>query len=244
LGHFSGVNIPGNPGRYPNVVASAIGLALGIAYADILSKALLAPFQTPNDRFIELGNIGSSLATLVNDYQDNILNMVEIIQGNSTLFIAMCSFGVFSQRVTTSLTDQSYLLYQDLQLFILSQAFQASGFVSARSTGVNALDVAKYTSNVACPALSQAGNCNQWWIDLDNGNTYALNNPNDPGNDQINLTNTIVNKGWANLSDVFKVETCSGQSITFDTTILGVNCLVRFGFALLHFYSCELLEEI
>ncbi|KAL2070357.1 hypothetical protein VTL71DRAFT_13383 [Oculimacula yallundae] len=208
-------------------ILSGIGNALGIAPE--LGTTLLVT-QTANDRFLQLGKIGSGLASLVEDYQANLLKMVQTIQGDAALFNAAASTGGFSQRVTTSLTVQSSDLFHQLQLFVLSQALQANGIVSSRSTGVDVLEFAKETDQISCDAFGPGGNCNQWWFDPANKNTYALHNGNDRGNTQIALTQAIVDKGWATLDEVFKVEDCAGKGVTFDATKLGATCLATHGF--------------
>ena len=231
FGHVSGLGIPGNAGRLPNVIAAGIVLAM-VGFTELSDTLLQPPTQTANDEFVQLGQIGSSLANFVTQYQSNILQMVEIIQGNSEIFSTICSTGGFSERVTYTLTDESTVLFQQLQGYILSLALQANGFVVSRSTGISALDVAGQTSNVNCPSYSSTGNCNQWWFDTDTYTTYALHNPYDPENDHAALTNQIANSGWANLSDLFRVENCTGKDVSFDQNTLGADCVVSFGFDL------------
>jgi hypothetical protein len=201
------------------------GISAALDLAGKLGKPLKFT-QTANDRFIQLGNIGSSLAKLVESYQQNILDSVKEIQGDHELFLAACGEGGFSQRVTTSLTIQASTLYRQLQLFILSSALKANGIVSSRSTGINAMDVARDTGAISCDGLSPGGNCNQWWIDAEAKNTYAFHNPNDWRNTHIELTMAIHDEGWADLAEVFKVEDCAGKAPEFDGTTLGITCLV------------------
>ena len=232
FGHVVGLGIPGGPGRLPNIIASGITLAL-VGF-EVLSDTLQqTPTQTANDRVVQLGQIGNSLSQFVIQYQQNILQMVQSIQGNSTMFTTLCSQGGFSERVTYTLTDESNIMYQQLQGYILSLALQANGFVVSRSTGISALDVAGETPNVNCPSLSSAGNCNQWWIDSDTYTTYALHNPNDPENDHAALTNQIVDNNWASLSDLFQVEDCTGKDVSFNENSLGADCVVSFRFCIM-----------
>jgi hypothetical protein len=235
FGHALGLGIPGNLGRIPNIITTGIVLAL-ITY-DALSNQLLQPIQTPNGRFVQLGQIGNYLAQFVQQYQNNILQMVQTIQGNSTMFSTICSSGGFSERITYSLTGESEQLFQQLQGYILSLALQANGFVVSRSRGIMALEVAQETPNVNCPALSSAGNCYQWYVDTGTYTTYALHNPQDPENDHATLTGQIVNNGWANLTELFEVEACTGQDVTFNQNSLGADCVVSFSFAFPHLYG-------
>ncbi|KAN0070969.1 hypothetical protein V8E54_011134 [Elaphomyces granulatus] len=236
FGHFIGLGIPGGSGRLPNVIASGITLAL-VGF-EVLSNTLQqTPTQSANDRAVQLGQIGNSLSQFVIQYQQNILQMVESIQGNSTTFTTLCSSGGFSERVTYTLTDESNILYQQLQGYILSLALQANGFVVSRSTGISALDVAGETSNVNCPSLSSAGNCNQWWFDSDTYTTYALHNPNDPENDHADLTNQIANNNWASLSDLFQVENCTGKDVSFNENSLGADCVFNLTYCKYNYTS-------
>jgi hypothetical protein len=232
FGHAIGLGIPGGAGRLPNVIASGIALAL-VAFETLSDTLKQTPTQTANDRFVQLGQIGNSLAQFVIQYQQNVLQMVQSIQGDSTMFTTLCAFGGFSERVTYTLTDESNIMYQQLQGYILSLALQANGFVVSRSTGISALDVAGETSNVNCPSLSSAGNCNQWWFDSDTHTTYSLHNPNDPENDHAALTNQIVNNNWASLSDLFQVENCTGKDVSFNVDSLGADCVVSFRFCIM-----------
>lgn len=215
--------IPGDAGQGAKILLGGIGAVL------TLSKPANNQLTKANDRFIQLGEMGTALAQLVSGYQDNLLKTVQMIQGNSTLFVAAGTKGAFSQRVTTSLTVQSGQLYRDLQLFVLSSALKANGIISSKSTGRNALDVAKNTKEISCTALDPGGNCNQWWIDVPAGNTYALHNPNDWQNTQIDLTKAIVNNGWATLDQIFKVEDCAGKGPTFDPATASIKCIVSLG---------------
>jgi hypothetical protein len=182
--------------------------------------------QKANDRFIQLGDIGSSLAKLVETYQQNLLDSVKEIQGDHELFLAACAEGGFSQRVTTSLTIQASTLYRQLQLFILSSALKANGIVSSRSTGVIAMDVARDTGEISCDGLGAAGTCNQWFVDEEAKNTYALHNPNDWENTHIDLMVSIIDEGWADMAELFKIEDCAGKTPEFDPATLGITCLV------------------
>ncbi|KAF4451534.1 hypothetical protein F53441_5491 [Fusarium austroafricanum] len=216
---FTGL-VPGDAGIAVGFIRGGLSAAFDLSgkLGESLTKT-----QTANDRAIQLGNMGSSLAKLVEQYQSNLLDTVKQVQGDHKVFLAACSEGGFSQRVTTSLTIQASTLYRQLQLFILSSALKANGIVSSKSVGFNALTVAKDTGAISCDALDPAGNCNQWFVDGEN--TYALHNPNDWRNTHIELTKAIIDEGWAELKDVFKVEDCAGKEPTFDPKTLGVTCL-------------------
>ncbi|KAL2214730.1 hypothetical protein CC79DRAFT_1339578 [Sarocladium strictum] len=224
---FTGV-IPGGGGPAVGLIQGGLSQALSLSQK--LPDTLVRPSQTANDRFIQLGDIGSSLATLVKDYQVNLLDMVAQIQRDHLAFLAACSEGGFSQRVTTSLTIQSNELFRQLQLFTLSTALKANGLVSAKSTGVDVLQFATETDEISCEALTTPGDfCNQWWVDGE-GNTYSFHNPGDTENTHVDLTKTIVAEGWATLDQVFKMEECAGADPTFDPATLGVSCIASHGF--------------
>lgn len=221
-------------GLVPDATGKAVTfIRAGLVAAFNLSSKLgqtLGVTQTANDRFTQLGDIGSGLAALVVEYQSNLLATVEEIQGNYTVFLAACQDGGFSQRVTTSLTIQSTELYRKLQLYVLSSALKANGIVASRSTGVHVLDFALTTDEISCTAFSEGGNCNQWWYDATGGNTYALHNPDDWENTHIDLTFAIYNNSWATLDEIFLVENCTGQEPTFDASTLSFSCLANHGY--------------
>lgn len=221
---FAGV-IPGGAASTVNLIASGISAAL--ALNPQVPEALLK--QTANDRFIQLGDISSSLAKLVADYQLNLLDAVSKIQRDDATFRAACGKGGFSQRITTSLTIQSNELYRQLQLFTLSTTLRANGIVSAKSTGRSALTVATETDQISCSALSEGGFCNQWFVSAE-GDTYSFHNPADTTNTHADLTALIVKEGWATLDDVFKVDTCAGKAAAFDPATLGLGCVATHGF--------------
>ncbi|KAK1982486.1 hypothetical protein LZ30DRAFT_567560, partial [Colletotrichum cereale] len=206
-------------------------IATGLAVVTGMSSFFMSSKEgTSNARFVTLGQIGSSLAELVIDYQNGLQDSMKQLQGNSTLFLAATEPGGFSQRAAASLNLESVSLYHDLQLYTLSLAFKANGIVSTRSTGVNALEFAPKTNGaITCPGLSPFGNCYQWWIDPDTGSTYALHNPGDPGNNYLEVVNKINDKGWANMSEIFKVEDCTGKDPSFDGKTK-VTCLASHGF--------------
>ncbi|KAG7109799.1 hypothetical protein HYQ45_017795 [Verticillium longisporum] len=223
---FTGV-LPGGTGEAIRLIHG--GLTQALSLKQELPDTLVKPSQTANDRFIQLGNIGSSLANLVEDYQKNVLDTVVALQRNHTLFATACGQGGFSQRVTTSLTIQSSQLYRQLQLYVLSSALKANGIVSAKSPGVDALQRATETDQISCTGLSNGGFCNQWWLD-GQGSTYSFHNPRDTRNTHVALTRTIVEEGWATLDQVFRVEDCAGREPEFDVGSLGVTCMASHGF--------------
>lgn len=217
-------------GFIPGGAATAVGLIHnGLTQAFTFSKTLGETLvsQTSNQRFVQLGQVGASLTAMVENYQGNLLKTVQEVQRNHEVFIKACNTGGFSQRITTSLTIQSSELYRTLQLFILSTALKANGLVSSRSTGVNALTYAAEIDAISCDALSSVSTCNQWFVDEATGNTYALHNPNDRRNTHIDLLVAIIDNGWAIMDQLFKVENCQGSEPAFDSSTLGMNCLVR-----------------
>ncbi|KAK1997192.1 hypothetical protein LX36DRAFT_701135 [Colletotrichum falcatum] len=206
-------------------------ISTGLAVVTGMSSFFMTSVAgSSNARFITLGQIGSNLAELVIDYQNVLEDSLKQLQSNSTLFLAATAPGGFSQRAATSLNLESVSLYHDLQLYILSLALKANGIVSARSTGVNVLEFAPTTNGaISCPSLGPAGNCYQFWIDPDTNNTYALHNPGDITNDYVDVLNKIHDKGWANLSEIFKVEDCAGKDPSFDGKTK-VTCLASHGY--------------
>ncbi|KAK6222072.1 hypothetical protein QIS74_04327 [Colletotrichum tabaci] len=216
--------------------AAGVNPVLGLIATGLAVTTGMSSFFMPqkagssNARFVTLGQVGSNLAQLVIEYQDSLQDSLKELQSNSTLFIAAAEPGGFSQRAVTSLNFEATTLYHDLQLYILSLAFKANGIVSARSTGVNALDYAPKTNGaISCPGLGPAGNCYQFWVDPDTGNTYALHNPKEYKNTYVDVLNKIHDKGWANLSEIFKVEDCAGKDPSFDGKTR-VTCLASHGY--------------
>ncbi|KAK1969983.1 hypothetical protein LY78DRAFT_722342 [Colletotrichum sublineola] len=220
-------------------------IATGLAVVTGMSSFFMASTQGSSDaRFVTLGQIGSSLAELVIDYQKDLENSLKELQSNSTLFLAATEPGGFSQRAAASLNLESVSLYHDLQLYTLSLALKANGIVSARSTGVNALNFAPKTNGaISCPGLGPAGNCYQFWIDPDKNNTYALHNPGDIKNNYVDALNKIHDKGWANLSEIFKVEDCTGKDPSFDGKTK-VTCLASHGYCEYDYAGQDTVTEV
>lgn len=79
--------------------------------------------------------------------------------------------------MTTSLTVQANDLYKQLQQYVLSEALKANGVVSTLSAGKDPRQVADDTGEISCDAFTSGGNCNQWYYDEAEGNTYAFHNP-------------------------------------------------------------------
>ncbi|KAK1585796.1 uncharacterized protein LY79DRAFT_518078 [Colletotrichum navitas] len=206
-------------------------IATGLAVVTGMSSFFMTSVKgSSNARFVTLGQIGSSLAELVLNYQNGLQDSLKELQGNSTLFLAATEPGGFSERAAASLNLESTSLYHDLQLYTLSLALKANGIVSTRSTGVNVLEYAPKTNGaISCPELGPAGNCYQFWLDPDTGNTYALHNPKDTENTYVDVLNKIHDKGWANLSEIFKVEDCTGKDPSFDGKTK-VTCLASHGY--------------
>ncbi|KAB2577220.1 hypothetical protein BFW01_g8574 [Lasiodiplodia theobromae] len=219
-------------GVIPNGGSTAAGLIIGgltqvLNNVDVSEKLLT---QTANDRFLQLGDVEANLSELVKEFQDALLNTVSTIQGNHTYFIQTCSKGGFSQRVTTSLTVQASDLYRQLQQYILSEALKANGIVSTLSEGLDPRTVAADTGEISCDAFTSGGNCNQWYYDEAEGNTYAFHNPNSPETNFADLTNLITEKGWATQADIHKTQDCQGKSTEFDPATVQATCLSTHGF--------------
>ncbi|KAK2060545.1 hypothetical protein LY76DRAFT_675993 [Colletotrichum caudatum] len=219
-------------------------IATGMAVVTGMSSFFMTSVaDSANSRFVTLGQIGSSLADLVLDYQNGLQDSLKELQSNSTLFLAAAAPGGFSERAATSLNLESVSLYHDLQLYTLSLALKANGIVSARSTGVNALEFAPKTNGaISCPELGPAGNCYQFWIDPDTNNTYALHNRNDIQNTYVDALNKIHDKGWADLSEVFKVEDCTGKDPSFDGK--KVTCLASHGYCEYDYTDQDTLAKV
>lgn len=196
-----------------------------------MTSSLMGYFAGGGDtdvRFTTLGTIGTDLSNLVVDFQTNLVKGIKEIQGNSTMFLALADQGVLSLRLKNGDVDQSVNLFRDLQVYILSEALASNGIISAKSTNVNALTFAPTTpGTVDCPGLGPAGNCYQFWVDEEAGNTYAFHNPADwtPKVDYVDMMNKITDQGWANLTELFKIEDCQGVTPSLNTTTLSMNCL-------------------
>ncbi|KAH9839649.1 Glycoside hydrolase [Teratosphaeria destructans] len=169
--------------------------------------------ETAQTRFTRLADVGADLSDLINAYKDQLTLEVRTMQDNAESFIALCSFGGFSQRIEMSLTDQSNNLYKALELFVLSKSLSASGVVIAKSPGIDPRQVATETGEISCPGFGPAGNCYTWWYG--NGNTYAFH---DINNDQRDFTD-LINYIWdqkivADMGEIFAQEACSGKTIS------------------------------
>lgn len=199
-----------------------------VAVAFSMTSSLMSTFAgggSSDARFITLAEVGSSLTDLVIQFQQNLATGVQEVQGNHTIFLAMTKDGYLSTRVKSGTIDQTVELFRDLQLYILSAALGANGIVSAKSTGVNALDYAAQAGTFDCPGLGPAGNCYQYWVDEEAGNTYALHNPYDWTNDYTASLNAIYDGGWANLSEIFRIEDCQGKAPEFNVNTFNMTCL-------------------
>ncbi|EOD47881.1 hypothetical protein UCRNP2_5374 [Neofusicoccum parvum UCRNP2] len=219
-------------GLIPNGGSTAAGLIIGgltqvLNNVDVSEKLLT---QTANDRFLQLGDIEANLSDLVKDYQNALAETVQTIQRNQTYFIETCNKGGFSQRVTTSLTIQANEIYKQLQTYVLSEALKANGIVSALSEQLDPRTVAADTGEISCDAFTSGGNCNQWYYDEAEGNTYAFHNPKSPDQNYADLTNQITEKGWATQADIHKTKDCAGKSTEFDASTISATCLSTIGF--------------
>lgn len=199
-----------------------------VATAFSMTSTLMSTFAgggSSDARFITLAQVGSSLTDLVVEFQQNLSGAIGEIQGNSTMFLAMTKDGYLSTRVASGTISQTVELFRDLQLYVLSASLAANGIISARSTGVDPVAFAAEVGTFDCPGYGPAGNCYQFWYDEEAGNTYALHNPSDWTNSYAASLDTIFNSGWANLSEIFKVEDCQGAAPALDPTTLQMTCL-------------------
>ncbi|KAF2768569.1 hypothetical protein EJ03DRAFT_328221 [Teratosphaeria nubilosa] len=166
--------------------------------------------QTAEDRFTALANIGADLADLTAAYLKQVLEEVKTMQDAPEAFIALCSPGGFSQRVTIPLTDQSLNLSSTLEYFVFGEALTASGIVITKSPGIDPRTVPK----IDCKELSPKGNCGNFYYH--NGNTYSFHDPKF-SRDFTPLINFILDEGFVtDLANVFALEDCQGKGPTLD----------------------------
>lgn len=200
-----------------------------VAVSFSMTAALMGYFAgggSSDARFITLAAVGSSLSDIVIEFQQSLAAGIAEIQGNHTIFLSLTADGHLSTRLKSGTIAQTVDLFRNLQLYILSASLSANGIVVAKSTGVNALDLAAQYGTFDCPGLGPAGNCYQYWVDQEAGNTYALHNPHKwEGNDYTATLDAIYAGGWANLSEIFEIESCQNAAPAFDPATLSMSCL-------------------
>ncbi|KAF2768923.1 hypothetical protein EJ03DRAFT_110827 [Teratosphaeria nubilosa] len=181
--------------------------------------------QTAQTRFQNLATIDADLANLVSGHQQEVAKEVQAMLDNLESFIALCSPGGFSTRITLSLPGESTALYKSLELYTLSQALNANGIVIAKSPGVDPRGVAKKTGEIICPGFGPAGNCYDWWYDSKSGNTYAFHDPKSERRDFTDLINYIWSENIVtDMADIFLTEDCVGKEPSIDSTNLKPTC--------------------
>ncbi|KAH9828427.1 hypothetical protein Tdes44962_MAKER09310 [Teratosphaeria destructans] len=166
--------------------------------------------QTAEARFTALANVGADLVGLTAGYLTLLLEEVKTMQDAPEAFIALCSPGGFSSRVTIPLTDQSLNIYSTLEYFVLGEALTASGIVIAKSPGIDPRTVPK----IDCKELGPKGNCGNFFYH--NGDTYSFHDPK-ASRDFTSLIGFILDAGFVtDLADVFAIEDCQGKGPTMD----------------------------
>ncbi|KAH9828033.1 hypothetical protein Tdes44962_MAKER02583 [Teratosphaeria destructans] len=217
-------------------IEAGFGTAGGIMIFGVAASSKTPPLgvlkqhykQTAETRFQNLATIGSDLAGLVSEHQQQILKEVQAMLDNVESFIALCSPGGFSLRVTLSLTKESTALYKSMELFTISEALNANGMVITKSVGIDPRTVAKDTGEILCNGFGPAGNCYNWWYDSAHGNTYSFHDPREEPRGFTDLIDYI----WGldivkDMGEIFLTEDCAGKNPDLDSTNLKPTCAVN-----------------
>ncbi|KAL8948113.1 MAG: hypothetical protein Q9222_005672 [Ikaeria aurantiellina] len=174
--------------------ALTIGLALipapGSVIASTLIKTaqqlpgvgtLLFPTGTTDTRLSQWATINNELATVVQQYQGNVSEIIPAVNNDVKNFIAFASTGNFSINPLPDLADESDYLLQGLTTFVIGKALDANNIHLDRAAGVDVHDLqVNHASDLAYDTgcgdgYDEHGVCANYWFDAANKNTYTLN---------------------------------------------------------------------
>lgn len=185
-----------NPPEAVNTPTADVLLAISAAFSFIvldvkpIEKSIQAcptvgrcifPAGSADSRFMQLGQIDSQLADLINGYQHNVSDAVANIENNVDNFIAFASPGSFNRDVI-SIQNQSDNILQGLTTFVIAEALKANNIVVTRAQSVNPLEWQKAYDNssiilpydLKCKSYDEAGMCGPWWWDPETQTSYSL----------------------------------------------------------------------
>lgn len=163
-----------------------------------LSKNLL---ETGNlqDSDIQVAELGTQLARVVSQLENNVQNALVLVMSNSSLFLSFVSDGFFSTQIE-NLNTLAQNVTLSLNTFIVSQALQNDKVIITRAldTDVNALQLngSAHGYDTGCGnGYNEWNICGNWWYDSTHGISYGLESQQNMVNNYTDPLLSLFNLG-------------------------------------------------
>ena len=195
----------------------------------LMEFALTAVQQTPNvlkalfpegtitPATYQIGEVGAELANLVMTFQTCVSNTVNAIETNQTAFTIWAETGAFCGPMP-SLDNQKGQLFQTLNTFIISRAYNANSIVATVGLDTDVVQLQQNSSqslsyDIGCPHYDQYGVCNAWWHDNATNSAYSLDDHNKMSRNFNSDMETIFSNNWTTGELLFGgAQKCKGTS--------------------------------
>ncbi|KAH6869760.1 hypothetical protein B0T10DRAFT_593244 [Thelonectria olida] len=169
--------------------------------------------------------LSEALSQHVDDYQKAVGNALTEIQSDFDTFYALTSNGAFSQRLATSLPEDTSFMFHNLLKWVFNQAIQAAGYFVVKNTGVDPTKIP--VDAFDCTTLNDKGICGPIWY---NGkDSYGLARADDIGMDQMEGILTVAfERNWTTPEELYvDSQSCRGKNGTeaFDVEDLTLSCV-------------------
>ncbi|KAL8936159.1 MAG: hypothetical protein Q9216_005078 [Gyalolechia sp. 2 TL-2023] len=142
-----------------------------------LSRSLMAP-GTLGSSDVQIAELGTQLARIVSQLENNVQNSVVVVMSNVSVFFDFVDDGFFSTQIE-NLNTLTQNVTLSLNTYIVSQALQDDKVIITRAvdTDVNQLQLngSAYGYDTGCGyGYNEWGMCSNWWYDSTNHISYGL----------------------------------------------------------------------
>ena len=207
---FAFLGVPAGGGTATKLIATAVGQTPGLV------KALL-PTGSLDSEIKQMDEIEENLGLILDQFQINVANALNITQTDFSTFSTAVSNGSFIAD-QASLNATTTELTRLLKTFVVSQALQANNIIITVASNISAYDLSqkKFTKPENGTMLPQNaghvncqdkpgpdGVCDNWWIDKKTNDSYSLFKLDDMTKNFYDLMKTMFTSGWTTGEDLF-----------------------------------------
>lgn len=205
-----------------------------------LSRSLTASGDL-GDSDVQIAELGSQLARIVSQLENNVQNSLVVVMNNVSIFHDFVDDGFFSTQIE-NLNTLTQNVTLSLNTYIVSQALQNDKVIITRAldTDVNALQLngSAYGYNTGCGyGYDEWGMCGNWWYDSTNHISYGLESQQAMLNNYTAPLESLFNLGITTPELLFlNSQTCAdvagstqgnapGTSLTTTTGVWNTECI-------------------
>lgn len=173
-------------------------LLRAVQNAPTLGRNLMATGDLGNSD-VQIAQLGSSLARIVAQLQNNIQNSIILVMSNFSLFLDFVQDGFFSTQIS-NLNTLTQNVTLSLNTYIVSQSLQMDKVIITRAvdTDINELQLngsaTMYDTNCG-HGYDEWGMCANWWYDSTNHISYGLESQKNMLNNYTDALESLFNQG-------------------------------------------------